>query len=182
MLDPTRAALQRTQLLRAVEIALLTGRRLSDWHATSARPPRYRLRYLVVDPGPVLADRIERRTAAMFADGWVDEVRELTALVPADAIAWKASGYDAVRRHVRGELTLAEARARVVVETRQYAKRQRTWFRHQLPEADVLRVNPDDPDVDARVLAWWRGDAAAEGAGRSGQSVHERRPLAQEHA
>jgi tRNA dimethylallyltransferase len=77
-LDPARAHLQRTQLLRAVEVALLTGERLSAWHARTARPPRYRLRYLVVDPGPALADphrgargrdarrRVGRRGAALL--------------------------------------------------------------------------------------------------------------------
>ena len=155
LVDPARAHLQRTQLARALEVALLTGHRLSDWHARAARPARHALRYLVVDPGPVLADRIAGRTDAMLAAGWVDEVRALMDRVPPDAIAWKASGYDAVRRHLLGELTLAETRELVVIETRQYAKRQRTWFRHQLPPSAVLRVNPDDPDADAIAAAWW---------------------------
>ncbi|GLC26573.1 tRNA dimethylallyltransferase [Roseisolibacter agri] len=155
VVDPARAHLQRTQLLRALEVALLTGHRLSDWHARAARPARHALRYLVVDPGPVLADRIAGRTDAMLAADWVDEVRRLMDRVPPDAIAWKASGYDAVRRHLQGELTLAETRELVVIETRQYAKRQRTWFRHQLPSSAVLRVNPDDPDADAIAAAWW---------------------------
>ena len=160
--DPDRAHLQRTQLTRAVEVALLTGRRLSDWHATATRPASYELRYLVVDPGPVLAERIARRVDAMLVAGWLAEVAALTERVPAEAIAWKASGYDALRRHLRGELSLAEARELVVIETRQYAKRQRTWFRHQLPASAVQRVNPDDPDADEIVLAWWHGvqDAA----------------------
>jgi tRNA dimethylallyltransferase len=64
-----------------------------------------------------------------------------------------------LRRHVRGELTLADARERIVIDTRQYAKRQRTWFRHQLPHADVVRVDPDSPDVDAVATAWWLGDS-----------------------
>ncbi|MDF1504947.1 tRNA (adenosine(37)-N6)-dimethylallyltransferase MiaA [Roseisolibacter sp. H3M3-2] len=158
-LDPGRAHLQRTQLLRALEVGLLTGRPISAWHSAAARPPRVRLRYLVVDPGPPLAERIERRTDAMLAAGWVDEVRRLVGEVPADATAWKASGYDALRRHVAGELTLDEARRLIVIETRQYAKRQRTWFRHQLPAGDVLRVDPAAPDATSVVEAWWRGAA-----------------------
>src|SRR5215218_182379 len=58
-LDPPRAALGRTQLLRALEIALLTGRRVSDLHRERHRPARWAARYLVVDPGPELAQRIE---------------------------------------------------------------------------------------------------------------------------
>ena len=160
-IDPERAALQRTQLLRAVEVALLTGVRLSAWHRAAARPSRHVLRYLVVDPGPVLAERIAARVDAMLAAGWPDEVLALERVVPADAPAWKASGYDALRRHLRGELSLDEARALVTIETRQYAKRQRTWFRHQLPADAVVRVNPDDPEADAVALAWWRACAAA---------------------
>ncbi len=161
--DPDRAHLQRTQLTRSVEVALLTGRRLSDWHASASRPAVRELRYLVVDPGAVLAERIARRVDAMLDAGWVAEVATLTERVPAETIAWKASGYDALRRHLRGELSLAEARELVVIETRQYAKRQRTWFRHQLAPPAVQRVNPDDPDAEEIVLAWWHGvqDAAS---------------------
>jgi tRNA dimethylallyltransferase len=58
---------------------------------------------------------------------------------------------------VAGEITLGEARALIVIETRQYAKRQRTWFRHQLPAASVCRVDPAAPDAEAVAEAWWRG-------------------------
>lgn len=161
-LDPARAHLQRTQLLRAVEVALLTGERLSAWHARTARPPRHRLRYLVVDPGPVLAERIARRVDAMLAGGWVEEVERLVLELPPDAPAWNASGYGAVRDAVAGRCTLAAARDRIVIETRQYAKRQRTWFRNQVPAASVTLLDPDAPDAAARALAWWRdADAAA---------------------
>jgi tRNA dimethylallyltransferase len=141
-LDPARAHLGRTQLLRSIEIALLTGRRLSDLHRERPRVPRWRPRYLVVDPGPSLAERIAARIDHMFDNGWVDEVEQLMHTVPADAPAWNACGYDAVRRLVQGELSLAEARERVLIDTRQYAKRQRTWFRHQLPAEGVTRMDP----------------------------------------
>ena len=155
-LDPARAHLGRAQLLRAVEVALLTGRRLSDLHAVRARPSRHRLRYLVVDPGPPLAERIARRVRAMLDGGWLDEVRALAVRVPAEAPAWQGTGYAELRRHLAGELALDDAVGRTIIDTRQYAKRQRTWFRHQLPPADVVRVNPDDPRCDAEVEAWWR--------------------------
>ncbi len=160
-LDPARAHLQRTQLLRAAEVALLAGERISALHARDARPPRFALRYLVVDPGPVLAARIERRVDQMLAAGWLDEVRALAAAVPADAPAWQSTGYDAWLDHLRGRLSFAAARERVVVATRQYAKRQRTWFRHQLAGADVLRLDPDAPGALDRALAWWRAGSRA---------------------
>ena len=157
-IDPARAHLQRAQLLRAVEVALLTGERLSSWHRRAARPPRHAVRYLIVDPGPRLGERIAERADAMLAAGWVEEVRRLADWVPAEAPAWNASGYEVLRRHVRGALSLAEARDRLVIDTRQYAKRQRTWLRHQLPPSAVVRVNPDDPDAFAVARAWWRGE------------------------
>jgi tRNA dimethylallyltransferase len=154
-LDPPRARLGRTQLLRAVEIALLTGRRVSELHEERRTAPRWRARYLVVDPGPALAPRIAGRTHAMFAAGWADEVRALAAAVPASAPAWNASGYRTVRESVDGRITMDQARERVVIETRQYAKRQRTWFRHQLGGADVTPFDPGAPDAADRLLAWW---------------------------
>ncbi len=161
VLDPARAHLQRTQLLRAAEVALLSGERISALHARDARPPRFALRYLVVDPGPVLAARIERRVDQMLAAGWLDEVEALAAAVPADAPAWQSTGYDAWLDHLGGRLSFAAARERVVVATRQYAKRQRTWFRHQLAGADVLRLDPDAPGALDRALAWWRAGSRA---------------------
>ncbi|HKG94804.1 MAG TPA: tRNA (adenosine(37)-N6)-dimethylallyltransferase MiaA [Gemmatimonadaceae bacterium] len=160
-LDPARAGLGRTQLLRAVEVALLTGRRLSELHSERQRPARFSARYLVVDPGPSLAGRIEQRVWQMLDAGWEDEVRGLNRSVPEDAPAWNATGYRHVRALVRGELAREEAVRRTVIDTRQYAKRQRTWFRHQLPEARVTRLDPCDPGADRIAGAWWRGEMTA---------------------
>ena len=56
-----------------------------------------------------------------------------------------------------GELAERDAVQRVIVETRQYAKRQRTWFRHQLAGDDVTRLDPRDPELARRApLAWWQ--------------------------
>ena len=155
-LDPPRATLGRTQLLRALEIALLTGRRVSDLHRERRRPARWRARYLVVDPGPALAARISGRVAAMIDAGWRDEVRVLIDEIPADAPAWNATGYRTIRQLEAGGLTERDALDRVVVDTRQYAKRQRTWFRHQLAGEDVTRLDPRDPNWESRAFSWWR--------------------------
>jgi tRNA dimethylallyltransferase len=154
-LDPARAHLGRTQLLRAVEIALLTGRRVSELHRERARPARWTPRMLVVDPGDALAGRIATRVDAMLAAGWREEVRTLARDVPESAPAWNATGYRTIRLLERGELTLAEATERIVVDTRQYAKRQRTWFRHQLAGLDVTRLDPRVSDWQTRALSWW---------------------------
>jgi tRNA dimethylallyltransferase len=161
-LDPARAPLGRTQLLRAIETVLLTGRRVSELQAQPPAGAPLPARYLVVDPGrAVLRARIERRLDAMLAQGWLDEVRRLMELVPPDAPAWTGTGYDVLRRHLAGELSLGAAREAVLVATRQYAKRQRTWFRHQLAGRDVTWLDPLAPDAEARLEAWWHATTPA---------------------
>jgi tRNA dimethylallyltransferase len=156
-LDPPRAHLGRTQLLRSIEIALLTGRRLSDLHRERPRKPRWRPRYLVVDPGPLLGERIARRIDDMLEQGWADEVQRLMQTVSPDAPAWNSTGYDAVRRLLRGVLTRSAFHEQVLIDTRQYAKRQRTWFRHQLPDGVTTRVDPTSAECAAIVAMWSRG-------------------------
>ncbi|HVF38432.1 MAG TPA: tRNA (adenosine(37)-N6)-dimethylallyltransferase MiaA [Gemmatimonadaceae bacterium] len=155
-LDPERSHLGRTQLVRAVETALLTGERISKLHARETTEPEIKARYLVVDPGASLSTRIVHRVDRMLDAGWANEVRSLAGHVPDDAPAWKSSGYRVVRSFVEGALQLSEARDRIIIETRQYAKRQRTWFRHQLGAAPVTCVNPDAPDCPATVERWWK--------------------------
>jgi tRNA dimethylallyltransferase len=153
-LDPARSHLGRTQLLRAIEIALLTGHRVSELHRVHATAPRWRPRYLLVDPGPALAERIAARLDAMLDHGWPDEVERLMQTVPPDAPAWNATGYDVMRRMVRGDITRSATREAILIHTRQYAKRQRTWFRHQLPTELVTRVDPLADDWRDTVARW----------------------------
>jgi tRNA dimethylallyltransferase len=154
VIDPRRARLGRTQLTRAVEIALLAGRRVSDLHRDRPAATRWRARYLLVDPGPALAARIAARIDDMLDHGWPDEVRGLMQTVPADATAWNATGYDAVRQFVRGEIPRSVAHEHILIATRQYAKRQRTWFRHQLPANAVTQLDPLSSDWRRVATAW----------------------------
>lgn len=158
-LDPARAQLGRVQLARAIEIALIAGKRVSALHGKNSPSTERFAVYLVVDPGPGLASRIEGRVKQMINAGWLEEVRALDVRISEDAPAWKASGYRTMRAVARGGLELSEARERIIIETRQYAKRQRTWFRHQLGNAPVTRVNPDDPDCSAAIQRWWKESA-----------------------
>ena len=127
-----------SRILRALEVMETTGRSLADWHRDGMAP--------VLDPADVakiflkteradLVARIEARFAAMLDSGGADEVRTLAArkldpLLP----AMKAHGVPWLVRHLEGEITLAEAAAGAVMDTRRYAKRQNTWFRNQLPD------------------------------------------------
>ena len=156
-LDPARAHLGRTQLLRAIEVALLTGRRMSEMHASNARPSAYRASYLLVDPGAELQARIASRAAGMLDAGWVDEVEGLMKTVPDDAPAWNATGYGAVRDLIRGTLNREDAYNRVLVESRQYAKRQRTWFRHQIEPDRLQRMSPGASGWQEVVERWVNG-------------------------
>ncbi len=160
VLDPPRAHLGRAQLLRAVETALLTGQRISDLHVRRARAPRYTARYLLVDPGRALAGTIAERTDRMLAAGWLDEVRALVARIAPEAPAWTATGYDALRDVVTGACTLQQARESIVMRTHRYAKRQRTWFRHQLEGSSTTLLDPHHEDCLTRALAWWNEGAA----------------------
>jgi tRNA dimethylallyltransferase len=155
-IDPARAHLGRRQVVRAIEIAVLTGRRISDLHAERTSTTSLVPTYLLVDPGESLAGRIALRVDRMIEAGWLEEAGALDASVPENAPAWNASGYRVMRSVVRGELDLSAARERIIIETRQYAKRQRTWFRHQLGDGHVTRLNPDDPDAQSLAQRWWK--------------------------
>jgi len=121
----------RVRTVRALEVALSSGRRLSDQqseHAFKESPYEALVLALAVPPA-TLAHRIEARVHSMVAAGWLDEVAALATDVPADAPGWQTLGYRELRGHLAGECTLDEALASTVSATRRLAKRQRTWFR-----------------------------------------------------
>lgn len=155
VIDPARAHLGRTQLLRALETFELTGRPLSEWMLERARESTVEAAYLLVDPGSSLRERIATRVHAMLDAGWEQEVARLIDAVPADAPAWNACGYAEIRDALLGQRERADAVERTIISTRQYAKRQRTWFRHQLPAAQVTPLDPLTPDALAAALRWF---------------------------
>lgn len=161
-LDPDIAHLGPVQLKRAIEVAVLTGRRLTEWHRDQPPSPPRRVRYLLLDSGAALEDRIAGRIDHMFARGWMDEVRALAATTPVDAIAWKACGYERLRDAMARGVTVQDVRDDVVLETRQYARRQRTWFRRQLKHGPVSIIDPAQADAASLARAWWNGDGAYE--------------------
>ena len=132
----------RTRIARALEVIEATGRPLAEWHAETTPPllPEGSYRALFIAPErEALYARIDARFDAMLADGALEEVTRLAArgldpLLP----AMKAHGVPALIRHLRGEITREEAAVIGKADTRHYAKRQFTWFRHQLPEFEWL--------------------------------------------
>jgi tRNA dimethylallyltransferase len=127
----------RSRITRALEVILATGRSLSDWHREGMAPlvdPAHAAKVFITCERKELVARIETRFAAMLAAGALEEVRRLAGrgldpLLP----AMKAHGVPWLIRHLKGDISLAEAAAGGVMDTRRYAKRQVTWFRNQMP-------------------------------------------------
>ncbi len=142
--DPATAARlapgDRQRVTRALEVYESSGRPLSAWHADGARGALAADARLVevTCPPAVLAERIERRTAGMFAGGLVEETRALLSAGRGEALArLRAIGYDEAMAVVRGSSTVERAAEETNRRTRQLARRQRTWFRHQAVAAPL---------------------------------------------
>jgi len=147
--DPAAAAALRPgntqRILRAMEVLEATGRPLSAWHAAKGRPvlDGSRLaRFALAPPRAELAARIDARFAKMVEAGALDEVRALVGL-DTSLPAAKALGVPQLLAHLRGEMPLDAAIARVRRDTRRYAKRQMTWFRQRM--ADWTCVEDIEP-------------------------------------
>jgi tRNA dimethylallyltransferase len=137
-LDPAAASRlpsgDRQRLLRAWEVVRATGQPLGDWQRGGAEPSPYRFAtVLLMPPREALYAACDARFAAMIAKGGVEEAAALVVrgLAP-DLPAMKAVGVPELLRHLRGETSLTEAVASGQRATRRYAKRQVTWFRHQI--------------------------------------------------
>jgi tRNA dimethylallyltransferase len=123
------------RLLRALEVAEIAGRPLSDVWArsqagTNAASPTFTTQMLVVDlPRRILYDRIERRVEAMFSAGLIEETRAALAAGGIGPTARQAAGYTEAIDLIEGRLSLAAAIERTKTRTRQLAKRQLTWLR-----------------------------------------------------
>ncbi len=133
----------RTRIARAFEVVEATGRSLTDWHRDGLPPllPPGQFSALFLEPDrDQLYAKIDARFEAMLKAGALEEVADLAArhldpLLP----AMKAHGVPGLIRHRRGEITLEQAAEIGRADTRHYAKRQFTWFRHQLPEFEWVK-------------------------------------------
>jgi tRNA dimethylallyltransferase len=130
-------------VLRALEIVEAGGHALAWWWEQPRVPPlaaEWRTYELVCSP-PVLASRIHERTQSMWEEGLLDEVRALEEAGKGAALRRLAAiGYDEALDVLEGLKTADEATAHMSLRTRQLAKRQRTWFRHQV---EAVRVDAD---------------------------------------
>jgi len=142
------------RVIRAVEVIRQTGRPFSEqksnWTSRNSTPPVFALRRTKED----LHNRINERVNAMFAKGLVDETRRLLEEgMASNRTAMQALGYRQVVTHLRGEGSLAETIERVKLRTRQFAKRQMTWFRGQLkPKWIDVAANETPADIARQIL------------------------------
>ena len=137
--DPGMGAPPRDKqrLLRALEVLVATGKPLRHWQQKTETRQGADYRYAVVHldpPREQLYEAIDRRFDEMMARGALAEARVLAGLgLSSDLPAMKAVGVRELLAHLRGEMDLAAAVAKAKQASRNYAKRQSTWFRHQLP-------------------------------------------------
>lgn len=134
--DPVAAARLHVhdlrRVIRALEVFEQTGTPLSDQQQENARPLNERTPhvYWLASERDWLHARIALRVEQMFAAGLLEEVRCLASGPPLSRTAAQAVGYRELFDHLAGKLTYAEAKEQVIIHTRQFAKRQYTWFRN----------------------------------------------------
>ncbi len=146
-LDPKTATrldlANRARVQRAWEVQQATGRGLADWQDSTPPPPLPSDAYvpIVFDVDKDwLWDRITRRFDIMLETGALDEVAAMQDAYDPALPAFRAIGVPELMAHLTGEISLDEARARATIATRQFAKRQRTWFRSKM--SDWHKVSP----------------------------------------
>ncbi|MEG4247557.1 tRNA (adenosine(37)-N6)-dimethylallyltransferase MiaA [Microcoleus sp. Pol10D4] len=141
--DPVRT-------LRALEVFYVTGRPISEQQGEN--PPNYPILQIGLDCDiDVLVDRIKQRTEQMLERGWIAEVEYLCKKYGCDLPLLNTLGYQEMKQYLAGDIKLEEAKELTILHTRQFAKRQRTWFR-AYPEIEWFDVST--PDLLERV--WQR--------------------------
>jgi tRNA dimethylallyltransferase len=129
------------RVVRALEVCLLSGQPFSSFRAEWAASPRVR-GVILTRSRESLEERIAQRTAAMFAAGVVDEVEAVGVLGPTAA---KMLGLQEIRDLLAGKITRQKCQERIRIATRQYAKRQLTWFRREQSYAWLDLDEVSDP-------------------------------------
>ena len=157
-------------------MALRTGRPLSWWHSqgTPDQEPLSGLIVVLDKDREELDRRIDAWVTRMAAEGLVDEVKGLMEKgYGPEAPGMSGTGYREIAAYIGGDLTLDEALDRMRSQTRQYARRQLTWFRHQLPQGamHIDTFQPVETQV-ARVIEGWKDhDGKGEGLRREGRRI-----------
>jgi tRNA dimethylallyltransferase len=142
------------KVIRAIEMRILAGKPVGEIHRAGRDSLEgYDVQKIGLSPPrAALYARIDARTVAMLSDGWLDEVRKLSSSgIPPDAKPFQFIGYPELLAHLAGRLTMEAAIKKIQLATRQFAKRQLTWFRKE-PSVHWLPGFGDDPEVGAAAL------------------------------
>jgi len=159
-LDPGFAGGGRQRASRAIEIALLTGHPLTEWHRRAGGEGTVAPWYVVLSaPRPVLHQRIRVRAEEMVRRGLIEEVAAvLSEGHPALAPGLDSVGIREAVDYLHGRRSRESVADAITISTRQYAKRQETWFRHQLREPVVTLDATRPPEELAEEIAHlWAG-------------------------
>jgi tRNA dimethylallyltransferase len=134
--------------LRALEVYYVTGIPISEQQGEN--PPNYPILQIGLDCDvEKLGARIQQRTEQMIANGLVAEVEYLCQKYGADLPLLNTLGYQEIKQYLTEDISLNEAKELIVLHTRQFAKRQRTWFRAY---RQIEWFSADDPDLLEKVL------------------------------
>ena len=138
----------QVRTLRALEVFYVTGIPLSQQQGSD--PPDYPILQIGLDYGePQLrTQRIGDRTDQMLAQGWLTEVQQLIDTYGVDLPLLQTLGYQEMKQYLMGHSSLAQAKAATIAHTRQFAKRQRTWFR---AVSDIHWFESADPTLSTQV-------------------------------
>jgi tRNA dimethylallyltransferase len=136
------------RVMRAWTVLEATGRPIQDWHQLQRPSSANFVKVLVMHERHILYKRINERFKLMWVNGILDEVQVFNSKYQHinDNYAGKAIGFLEVNRYLNGELTDRQAIEAAQTKTRQYAKRQLTWFRHQFAPDVVLEGEHFDVD------------------------------------
>ncbi|HSY33867.1 MAG TPA: tRNA (adenosine(37)-N6)-dimethylallyltransferase MiaA [Verrucomicrobiae bacterium] len=176
-MDPVAAAKiappDEQKLIRAIEVCVLTRKTISEVHRAGRKPLEgWRTVKIGLMPSrEMLHERIDARMKAMMERGWLDEVRGLLeAGITENAKIFDFIGYREMLAVSRGELTMEKARTAIQLATRQYAKRQMTWFRKD----NSIRwfAGPgDDAAVQREIVEWVSEELGASSRGGKCEGV-----------
>lgn len=143
------------RIIRALEVKLHTGKSLQEWQASETESPLKNIKPLVIKilpPREELYESINKRANWMIQKGAREEVRA----IPSQKLnSLKTLGYAELKAYLKGDLSLEEARLKMQQKTRNYAKRQTTWFRHQI-EAELMieKIYRVDGELVKRILSF----------------------------
>jgi tRNA dimethylallyltransferase len=144
-LDFRRFYPHRRKMIRAREVYLLSGKQISELQSGESVPDPAFSQFVLVRDRADLVGRIRRRAARMLDSGWIEEARLMLANGLLDApTAWQAIGYAQIGDYLAGKMDRDVLLESIVIATRQFARRQATWFRNRHKEAVFLAVPAED--------------------------------------